>query len=359
MRVLHLVEPWSGIDPISSVTGGGCDSLLAACSLACRDTSHDHHVCLLGPSIVEPRARAIGITAVHRIAPPLGRPELAWRSVARLARATGPFDLIVCWGERVGRLARRLRGANRSVVTATLSINPIDPKPATLLHLSSPSPTLQWAAPWQSAADIDDARARSRTALGTADNDVVITMLDDPAHGANARRFIFLLATLNVAGYTVVGLMPTGSREQPRARRFHHRVCPRTRIITLDRPTHAVLPACDIAVLFGRPEGAVPQLEGAEPGVAAFNLSLAAAAGVPTISAALPTLLPFIPEPSRRSLAHSSHTTDMGRAMYPLVIDTAYRRAVRDALLGRSTSLPPSPRVEPTRFAARMPAETR
>lgn len=360
MRVLHLVEPWSGVESTLTATPGGCDTLLAACALACRDASHDHHVCLLGPSMVEPRARALGITAAHRIAPPVGRPALAWRSVAHLAKAAGPFDLIVCWGERVGRLTRHLRRASRSVATATLSIDPADPRPATLLHLSGAFPALRWPSSWpsRSAAQIDEDRSLARAALGLADDDVVITMLDDPAHGANARRFIFLLGTLDVAGYTVVGLMPTGSREAARARRFHHRVCPHMRVIALDRPTQAVLPACDIAVLLGRPDDAIPRPEGAEAGIAAFNLTLATAAGVPTVAAALPALLPFMPEPSRRGLAASNHTTDMGRVLFPLIIDASYRGAVRDALFGRTTALPPSPRVELTRFAARMPAAT-
>lgn len=324
-RVLHVIEPWAGPARSWLAGGAGSDALTVACGLA-RGMDQSGRVLVLGPARAEARAAAAGIVTTDTLCPPAARPELARAAVRRFIRDSGPFDAAVCWGRRAGRLARAIGGQVPLVAVATLSAGgPDRPGETALPGLLSTTD-----------ATPGGERRQWRLEHRLNDDDVVIALLDDPAHAPSARRFMFILGTLEVAGQRIIGLLPTGTAESARARRFRRAVGIRTRVITADRPVHALLDMCDIGVLLG-PFDDSPRPEGSSAGVARFTMTLAMSAGLPAVTAEAPATTDGLPEPARAHLARSHHSTDIGRSLFELVASPARRAEVRAALLAQSS----------------------
>lgn len=292
-RVLHLVEPWAGPPTGRSHRGAGQDALTAACSLC---AGPEDTTLVIGPARALRRAAAAGLRPQAAICPPLARVEFAARAVRRYIRAAGPFDAAVCWGGRVGRLAPAVARLLPSVRVASFE----DASSAASIMPPDSSRTEVAARRW-------------REARGLSPDDVLIALLDDPASFPSARKFAFILGALEVSGMRPVGLVPSGTSELARARRFRRSVGLRNRLLIADRPLTSILAACDLGLLLGPV---------AAPGPARFLLHLAGAAGVPVITATDDRLTRDLPGVVRaRCLASSDHTTDLGRLLLELTED--------------------------------------
>lgn len=340
-RVLHIVEPWAAGPRPWFQRSTGSDALTVACAMICA-SEPAHHAILLGPARAERRAGTIGLRTTDSACPPARRPELSWRSVRRLLRAAGPCEALVLWGDRVARLVpavaglapRVLRASIRNEPRAAMSADPHDGGPRA-----------------SAMGDVD--AQRWRRARGLTGEDVVVALLDEPAHAPNARRFLFLLGKLEVTGRRVIGLVPSGASEGPRARRFRRAVGLKTRLFEADRPMSALMEVCDIGLLLG-PFDDTTRPEGTSERVARFNLLLAHRAGLPVVTAEQPAITDGVPEEARSCLACSHHSADLGRTLFELVEDPARRATVRARLL-ESAAASPNPlslvRFSPARSA--------
>ncbi|MCC6676580.1 MAG: hypothetical protein IT436_05495 [Phycisphaerales bacterium] len=323
-RVLHVIEPWAGPAKSWLAGGTGSDALTVACGLVCASDPASR-VLLLGPTRAESRAAAIGVMTTDSVCPPAARPELARAAARRFIRSSGPFDAAVCWGRRAGRLARAIARDIPAVSVATLG---------TAHSGRSNQPDLPGFGSPRST-DLGDDRRLWRQEHRLGEYDVLIALLDEPSHAPNARRFMFILGTLEVAGRVAVGMLPTGTFESARARRFRRAVGLRTRVIIADRPVPSLLSVCDIGVLLG-PFDDSPRPEGSSAGVARFNAMLAMSAGLPVVTAEVPGITDGLPEPARAHLTRSHHSTDIGRSLFELVENPTRRAHVRAALLDHS-----------------------
>lgn len=323
-RVLHIVEPWSG--PASSwLSGGsGCDTLAAACVLHA-DPRVDRFL-VLGPARAEQRLAALGAPTTDTICPPARRVSLAWRAVRRFIARAGPFDAIVCWGDRLGRLALRLDLSRTAIYRARLTARSGETGPADGL------------APRAHGLPQTD-RAGWRHAHGVSDDEPVIALLDDAGAGASVRRFLFVLGAVEIADRPVVGLFPSDAAGRGRSRRFQGAVGLRTRLIMADRPMQTLLSVADAGVILGASAG---NDASAAHAIDRLNLRLAAAAGLPTVTAEQPGVTDDLPEEAARLLARSAHSTDLGRELYELVVDSRRRAAAGAALRNASASAGPA-----------------
>ena len=100
MRTLHVVEPWSPPGPLSGSSDRARHGDMAI--LACRGVvdsgdPDEQTILVLGGSKAGRRAAALGLVGFERIAPPLGRVELAHRSIARWLETRAPFQRAILW----------------------------------------------------------------------------------------------------------------------------------------------------------------------------------------------------------------------------------------------------------------------
>lgn len=77
----------------------------------------------------------------------------------------------------------------------------------------------------------------------------IIALLCDPLHHADTRRFVYMVGILQVAGYSVAGLVDKRAAHTARARRFHAESGVAWRVLMPTDPTAALLHACDIALV--------------------------------------------------------------------------------------------------------------
>jgi hypothetical protein len=320
--LLHVIDPMpTGVaDGRVGLMGRGAaaDIALLACAEAIRSTPDQAHaVVVLGGEEAVDHARSLGLT-VHAAAPaPLGHAGLGAWALRRVVRAIGGTDLLQPWSERA-RTACRLAGAGEGAV--------------------APVPTALWPSVRRSVGpDRDAARAQ----LGVPDDVPMVALLADPCRHADARRFVYMVGLLDVAGIPVAGLIDRRAAHVSRARRFHADAGVRWRMLLPAEPTARLLHACDLAVI-------VPPTVRTEPTAhehawVVWSVLRAHLLGVPVVGADA-----WLPEgacPSDAAgvlRARSESITDIGRQLARLAADDALRLSVADgagaaasAFLGR------------------------
>ena len=105
------------------------------------------------------------------------------------------------------------------------------------------------APPW--IGDVPGSLTRSD--LGLDESHVVVALCADPPCVGDARRFVFLVALLEALGRPVVGLIPKGSWNLPRAARWVNQASPRWRFRVVDAPLLACWDAIDLGVVMAAP----------------------------------------------------------------------------------------------------------
>ncbi|MCC7388232.1 MAG: hypothetical protein IT431_05645 [Phycisphaerales bacterium] len=308
--VLHVIDPTpTGVaDGRVGLLGRGAaaDIAILACAEAIRSTPEDAHaVVVLGGGDAVHHARALGLP-VHAHAPaPFGHAGLGARALRRVARALGGTDLLQPWSERA-RTACRLAGAGEGAV--------------------APVPSALWPGPRR---PVGPDRHSVRAQLGVPDHIPMVALLADPCRHADARRFVYMVGLLDVAGIPVAGLIDRRAAHVSRARRFHADAGVRWRMLLPAEPTARLLHACDLAVIV--PPTVRAELTAHEHAWVAWSVLRAHLLGVPVVGADA-----WLPESARPTdaagllHARSESVTDIGRQLARLAADAVLRRAVAD-----------------------------
>jgi hypothetical protein len=299
MRILHLVEP-----PAPGLAGAlwrpaPYDAGVLACRAAIERTPElEHRVCLIGPTSAERRAGALGLHTTHRIAPPAGAVSLGWFGLESLVRDRGLPDAVQCWTRPLLRLARLALGNSVPCV----------------------GPPAEYPLP-AAPASVDRDQLRRR--LGLQAGEKAVLLLADPPSTADARRFVFMLGLIEVAGHRCAGVIPSGARHLVRGRRFARDANLGTNLILTDLPAWALAPACDCAVLHDA--GDEPAVRSAPETAAA----IARAAVGATLIRGLPVLSPagagtealYDERAAPLCIAASAHTPDIAARLVRLFGD--------------------------------------
>jgi len=102
MRVMHLIEPWTGVGP-----NHGTDAAVLACGALIGATPTDwHEPIAIGATSGRMRARQLGLDVVDGITPP-GGADRAWHQLRAIALVRGCPDVVQTWSEGTHRLAQR------------------------------------------------------------------------------------------------------------------------------------------------------------------------------------------------------------------------------------------------------------
>lgn len=321
--IVHVIDPLGG-GPASGVggrsllgAGAAADVAVLACAEAIRARPGDAHaVVVLGAPCAAEHAGRLGLDA-HAVVPALfGHAGLAGRELRRVVRTLGGADVLQPWSERA-RTACRL---------ATLGAGAVGPVP------SGTFPSLD--------ARLGGDRAATREALGVGDGTPMVALLADPVRHADARRFVYMVGLLDVAGIPIAGLIDRRAAHVSRARRFHAEAGVGWRMLLPQEPTAALLHACDLAVVV-TPEVRA-ELSGPERAWVRWSVLRAHLLGVPVIGGE--AWLPGGAWPGEAAgvlRARSESVTDIGRQLARIASDGAMvgmlSRAVRGAAAGFAT----------------------
>lgn len=254
-RTLHVVLPWStaGADRRALAprawpwwpTVDGSDAAVLACRAAL-DLEHadagNTLVALVGGSTAEARAHELGLGSWNRVLTTLGRPELAWRGLARLLRVHGPFSRVVCWGGHAG-LTRAIRWAVASLPRSVRA-----PSPPVIVSLGPDSVLSAGPVPAALQPDLFT-RTSLRTRLGIRPEERACLLLADPPSLGDANILMYVLGLLENTGEHFVGLCSADSNNLARARNVTASIGLRTRLIQSPRALWSLLPACDVALV--------------------------------------------------------------------------------------------------------------
>ena len=299
--IVHVIDPM----PAGWLAGGGsllghgaaADVSVLACAEAIRVRPADAHlVIVLGTRAAADHAERLGLR-VHAVVPPLlGHAGLACRELRRVVIDLGGADVLQPWSERA-RTACRLAATGNGPVAEV------------------PSET------WPSIAHtIGAKRDAVRNALGVHDNIPMVALLADPAHYADARRFVYMVGLLDVGGLPVAGVVDRRSAHVSRARRFHAEAGVSWRMLLPKEPTARLLHACDAAVIV--PPSAHASLVRVEQTWMRQSVMRAHLLGVPVVGAEA-----WLPQEARPTEggevlhARSASVTDIARQLAKITED--------------------------------------
>ncbi len=209
--------------------------------MACRavvesGNAGEQAILVLGGSSAGQRAADLGLVGFDRIAPPLGRLELAHRAIARWLEARAPFERTILWN---GSNAGPWRHVAQDVVA-------FDPVAGVLGEEAATLPAD--VATREHVSRLRALRRDARASLGLGEKDECVCLLGDPPDSPNAANFAFLLALLHETGRDAVGIIGAGSFHARRALDPRRLEPLHVRLMGTDRPLPLVLPACDLAV---------------------------------------------------------------------------------------------------------------
>lgn len=312
-RVLHVVEA-TPCTPAARVRGGAAsDQPALACAGAIHALPGDlHRVIVLGPPGAAAHAASLGLRVDVDLSPPLGQPALAWRGLRRAVRGLGPFDVFQPWSDGAVR-ACGWAGLPRRVIAGP----PIGVSPAVSVTSGR-------------------SRAEIRASLGVGDAMPVVGLLADPAWLADARRFVYMIGLLDVAGIPVAGVVDPRTSHLARARRFHAEAAVSWRLLLPDAPLASVLHACDLAVVV--PPAPHRELSPCDRAWARWSIARAHALGVPVI-AGVEWLAGAAPVESMASLgAGGGALTEVARLLARLAEDADERATVSERVRAGAVS---------------------
>lgn len=366
-RVLHLVRSGvlsQGSTPTSATDGGGDGLILACRALVSHDHDSIHTTIALGGHAARTHCGALGLTIDYTVPLPSPGPQhLAWlnsRRVRRLIRATGPYDVVMCWGRDLIEFA--------DAATRTLLPTPRLLCWPPLAHQGD-------RAPVPAVVPRGD-RAAMRAELGLSDHDRVCLLLSDPPSLGDANGLVYVLGLLENAREPFLALAHAGSCNMARARSVVRSIGLRTRVIQSDAPLFTVLPVCDLALVLPSSayrSGARRELAGYELPAADSQRVLAASA----LSLGIPVVVPrgvgmddLLSEAGSECLIESYRNAHMARAMLcvcpqvqamahagvePASVDSAPQVHVTRAMEGFDLRGPGV--IPPTEFAASISRE--
>lgn len=272
-HIVHVIDPAGPASAARAVCArdAAADIAVLACAEAVRARPTDRHtVIVVGTEAAARHAARLGLGATNalaRSAPAiLGHGVLGFRSLRARLRALGPVDVLQPWSRRSHRACSLAAGAR----------TPIAPVPTGTLPAFTATPV----------EPVPDTRAR----LGVSEDLPLVALLCDPTHHADPKRFVYMVGTLQVAGYPVAGLVDRRAGHTARARRFHAESGVAWRVLMPTDPTASLLHACDMAVVL--PPPVHQPLQGHEAAWVRWSVLRAHLLGVPVIGAG-----EWLPEP--------------------------------------------------------------
>ena len=315
LGVVHVIDPLGG-----GMLGAGAaaDIAVLACAEAIRARGADAHaVIVIGTRAAARHAERLGLR-VDALAPAvLGHGGLAARGLRRVVRELGGADVLQPWSER-SRTACRL---------AALGGGAVAPVPTGL---------------WPSLSEpVGSERGAARARLGVHDDTPIVALLADPLRHADARRFVYMIGLLDVAGIPVAGLIDRRAGHVARARRFHTEAGVGWRLLVPSEPTGRLVHGCELAVVVS-PEVRA-SLRADEAAWVSWSVLRAHLLGVPVVGGE--DWLPGEAWPTDGAdvlRAKSESVTDIGRQLAEIASDRArladLAAAVRGAAAGFATS---------------------
>jgi hypothetical protein len=273
-----------------------------ACAEAARATPEFEHVVLhVGSGLpgVDAATPALVIPA------PLREPRLAWRGLRRSVSWLGAERVIVQpWSDGCYAACRAAR------------VRPLAP-PVAL------SPSL--------AGEPDETRAGARSRLGIDEETPVVALLAEPSFHADARRFVYMIGLLDVAGIAVAGLVGSGTAHLARARRFHREAAVTWRLLLAEEPAVSLVHACDLVALV--PPAPLRAMSPCEREWVRWSVLRCHLLGVPVVGASEWLDEGLCPPEARGYLdAAGASITDIGRKLARLVLDGGTRKRVGEAV---------------------------
>lgn len=307
-RVVHVLDPDDGRR--GAAARGAPPIACMACAEAIAATPECEHavVCLdTGGGRVE----FTGSTRTTTVAAPLGRPWLAWRAMRRVLRSLGGYEVLQPWSN-AARSACRAAGA----------------RPAGPPVRAMPS----------IGAGTGRTRESIRAEAGlTGDDTPVVALLAEPAFLADARRFVYMIGLLDVAGIPVAGLVGPGTAHLSRARRFHVEAAVKWRLLLAPEPVAALAHACDLMVLV--PPAPHRELSACERAWARWAILRAHLLGTPVVAGS-EWMEGLCPEEARGLLdAEGASITDIGRRLARLVLAPDLRGRIAAAVRSHAERL--------------------
>lgn len=298
--IVHVIDPmnagWITGDGLLG-PGAAADIAVLACAEAIRVRPRDAHIVVsLGTHAAARHAEQLGLR-VHAVAPAvLGHAGLACRELRRVVIDLGGADVLQPWSERA-RTACRLAASGNGPIAAV--------------------PTEAWPS---IDGVIGSERDAVRASLGVSDDIPMVALLADPTRHAEARRFVYMIGLLDVAGIPVAGLVDRRSSHVSRARRFHAEAGVQWRMLLPEEPTERLLHACDVGVVV--PPSVHSALRSDERAWVRWSVMRAHLLGVPVIGAEawLPTEA-WPTEGGEVLRARSASVTDIARQLAKLAGD--------------------------------------
>lgn len=315
--VVHVVDPRE--PPVSAgrtgLFGRSCAADIAV--LACREAiaarpGDAHAVLILGGGDARSHARSLGLHSHASVGSPLAHAGLAALALRRAVRQLGGAEVLQPWSERARLACRLAAGGAGAVAQVPIGV-------------------------WPSfAQEPPGRRDRLRAGLRAPESLPLVALLADPARHADARRFVYLVGLLDVAGIPVAGVIDRRAAHVARARRFHAEAGVGWRMVLPDRPTARLLPACDIAVIV--PPGVPAELTACERAWVAWSVLRSHLHGVPVVGGR--TWLPDEAWPREGAPAleaRSESATDIGRQLARIAADRGLLAALSAAVRGAAT----------------------
>lgn len=337
MRILHLID--GRFRSVDTVRDGGADAFYRDCQVLQASAEGQQRVVVVGPRTSVRRAEACGLRVHSALAPVLGRPAAAWRSLRMACAAEGRPDVVHCWGADALRLATRVFGDSVPRV-AVLPQGELAYACERILTYSEPARARLLAGGVPAASvivvpapatpprpSLDSGALRDSLGCGSG---FVVALLGEPPQ-ADVHRFAFLIGLLERAAFSVTGLASPRHGQRVRAQAFS-KVVHNRRVVVTDVPLQALLPACDAAVFDGGGPGPTT-LWNPSPWAAPAPIALAHAAGVPVVAPAWADVGEVYPRSvAAACLAPNSSLPELARRLFGLAGDDQLRARTAQAV---------------------------
>lgn len=347
-RILHLVDP--------GTPGGGACTLRLLGETIARLPALEHDVIVIGSRGHGDLARRCGVVIDGVVCPPLGRPLLARRALARaVARREaerGRYDRVHAWTMPAAALAAVALPGRRRIATPTVGpLRPAAGWPATLVrNRHRPTPvfaasrgvvlacadqgvcayeTRELPPAVNGSRDDGQPRATLRERWGVAPDAWVVAFVAEPSAWADAIFAVGVVARMAAALRPVCVVVHHGAARRVAAERWVRRAGHRERMIVEDAIAEPwrVMPGVDAVYAVTGPDARRP--ERPEPGL--LPMLLAMHAGVPVIAEATESVRAAVGDEESALVVTPRDVNGACRALARLYDDREQTRRIGEA----------------------------
>jgi hypothetical protein len=311
--ILHLVRPATLLEkPALGMRrrwSMGSDAGVMACRAVIGAMPQlEHKVIVIGGGAAGERAAELGLAATARMAPPMGRAEMAGPALTRWIRAYGVPRVVQGWGAEFSGLRGRTAAARVSWCVADMEQGVIEAR------LEQWPPVTSAMTPWIGKGS--GVQVRRGGAAGK--DGWRVALLGDPPGAMDALGFLYTLTILHVAGIRTTAVIPRGAGRLDRALRHMAGGGYLHSIELLEGSVIAALDGCDLAICVPMSTG--EEVAASEPTFATkLCVGAASAAGLPVIMQDCPWAREMLPEGAHRCLSPSQEPARLARVACALL----------------------------------------